>query len=91
MMPYAANETNPMLVRPIAIPPARIGMSAGIKSHSLRPVASLAINKRPRRKDDRCNKQTKPMKIFAYLRIPPAREEHVPVVVIVAHGHGLFL
>src|SRR5262245_4154014 len=29
------------------------------------------------------------MKIFAYLRIPPAREEHVPVVVIVAHGHGL--
>src|SRR5262245_43981253 len=41
------NETNPMPVRPIAIPPARIGMSDGIKSHSLRPSASFTINKRP--------------------------------------------
>jgi hypothetical protein len=30
------------------------------------------------------------MKIFAYFRIPPA-SEHVPVVVIIAHGHRFSL
>jgi hypothetical protein len=63
---------------------------AGVSCDTVQVENEQPYKARPTYRTDhaRCNNQSKPMKISPYLRIPPTSEEHVPVVVIVAHGHG---
>src|SRR5262249_39674203 len=90
-MPYAANETNQMAGRPVCDPAGGMWMLGWNQTPQPQAKGIFYNKQRARREDDRCNKQSKPMKISAYLRIPHASEEHVPVVVIVAHGHRFSL